>query len=92
MGISHDEVGGFLLNWWSLPHPIVEAAMFHHDPLNSAIIHKEVVAAVHIADYYAWKQKKSLILPKLHPEAFSVLGTTQEVCDALLMETAEKFQ
>ena len=92
MGISHDEVGGFLLNWWSLPHPIVEAAMFHHDPLNSAIIHKEVVAAVHIADYYAWKQKKSLILPKLHPEAFSVLGTTQECCDALLMETAEKFQ
>ena len=37
MGISHDEVGGFLLNWWSLPYPIVEAAMFHHDPMNPAV-------------------------------------------------------
>jgi len=85
MGISHDEVGGFLLNWWSLPHPIVEAAMFHHDPMNQAIIHRDVVAAVHIADYFAWKQKKSLTLPKLQQEAFAVLGTNEEACEALLL-------
>ncbi len=84
MGISHDEVGGFLLNWWSLPHPIVEAAMFHHDPLNQAVINREVVAAVHIADYYAWKRKKALILPKIYPEAFAILGTNAGDCEALL--------
>jgi HD-like signal output (HDOD) protein/CheY-like chemotaxis protein len=89
MGISHDEVGGFLLNWWSLPHPIVEAAMFHHDPLNPAIINKEVVAAVHIADYFAWKQKKSLTLPKMQSGAFAALGTTPEVCEAFLMDIRE---
>ena len=86
MGISHDEVGAFLLNWWSLPHPIVEAAMFHHDPMNQAIIHREVVAAVHIADYYAWKQKQALTLPKLQPAAFAVLGMSEDECEALVAD------
>lgn len=74
LGISHDEVGGFLLNWWSLPQPIVEAAMFHHDPANPAIIHREVVAAVHIADYIAWKQKHALVMPKLENSALVLFG------------------
>lgn len=85
MGISHDEVGGYLLNWWSLPHPIVEAAMFHHDPMNSAIINREIVSAVHVADYFAWKQKKAVAMPKLHEGAFAILGTTQEECEKLLL-------
>ena len=84
MGISHDEVGGFLLNWWSLPHPIVEAAMFHHDPMNPAVINRELVAAVHLADYFAWKHKKALAMPKLQESAFDVLGTTAEACENLL--------
>ena len=85
MGISHDEVGGFLLNWWSLPHPIVEAAMFHHDPLNSAVLNREVVAAVHIADYFAWKQKKAFAMPKLEPAALDVLGTDLAACEGFLL-------
>ena len=83
MGISHDEVGGFLLNWWSLPHPIVEAAMFHHDPLNSAVLNREVAAAVHVADYFAWKQKKALVMPKLEPAALELLGTDLATCETL---------
>ncbi len=85
MGISHDEVGGFLLNWWSLPHPIVEAAMFHHDPLNAAVLNREVVAAVHVADYFAWKQKKAFVMPKLEPVALELLGTDLATCEGLLL-------
>lgn len=84
MGISHDEVGGFLLNWWGLPHPIVEAAMFHHDPANPAVIHRELVAAVHVADHYAWKRQKALVLPRLNPEALEVLGAGEEECESVL--------
>lgn len=89
MGISHDEVGGFLLNWWSLPHPIVEAAMFHHDPMNETIVNREVVAAVHIADYYAWKQKKAFIMPKLDQAALTVLGTDTAECEGWLLKLVE---
>ena len=85
MGISHDEVGGFLLNWWSLPHPIVEAAMFHHDPLNEAVLNREVVAAVHVADYFSWQQKKAFVMPKLVPAALDLLGTDMETCERLLL-------
>ncbi|MCD6327427.1 HDOD domain-containing protein [bacterium] len=32
MGVSHAEVGGYLLSLWGLPDPIVEAVTFHHYP------------------------------------------------------------
>lgn len=27
-GISHPELGAVLLNWWDIPYPVVEAALF----------------------------------------------------------------
>jgi len=32
MGVSHADVGGYLLGLWGLPDPIVEAVAFHHYP------------------------------------------------------------
>ncbi|BEP27982.1 response regulator [Helicovermis profundi] len=55
IGIDHQKIGGYLLNWWELPFPIIESAMYHHDPLNKSIINKELVQIVHIADYYSWQ-------------------------------------
>jgi HD-like signal output (HDOD) protein len=55
MGVDHQRIGGYLLNWWEIPVPIVEAAVYHHDPLNEAIMNRELVCVVHIANYYAWK-------------------------------------
>ncbi|WPX08342.1 HDOD domain-containing protein [Anaerocellum danielii] len=53
-GISHPELGAVLLNWWDIPYPVVEAALFHHQPYDERIIHKELVCAVNIACYCAW--------------------------------------
>jgi HD-like signal output (HDOD) protein len=53
--ITHQEVGGYLLKWWELPYPIVEAALFHHDPLNPGIMNRDIVSLVHIADVMSWK-------------------------------------
>lgn len=55
MGVDHQRIGGYLLNWWEIPVPIVEAAVYHHDPLNEAVMNRELVCVVHIANYYAWK-------------------------------------
>lgn len=54
-GFSHQELGGYLLNWWELPYPIIEVAMFHHIPLDKKIVNKELVSVVHLANYYSWK-------------------------------------
>lgn len=51
-GVSHPEVGAYLLGLWGLPGQIVEAVAFHHCPslLNGHAV--DIVLAVHVADFY----------------------------------------
>ncbi len=72
--INHQEAGGYLIDWWKLPFPIVEAALFHHRPLDSRIMNKEIVAAVHLAQHYAWKLTKQPVVTEFYPEVFDILG------------------
>jgi HD-like signal output (HDOD) protein/CheY-like chemotaxis protein len=50
---SHSEAGAYLLEWWEFPFPIVETALYHHNPLDEKVINKELVCAVHIVIKYA---------------------------------------
>lgn len=56
LGVTHQELGGYLLNWWELPLPIVEAALYHHSPLEEGIINRELLAVVHLANWGAWNK------------------------------------
>ncbi|MEM7447136.1 MAG: response regulator [Myxococcota bacterium] len=49
-GVTHAEIGGALLALWGLPHPIVEAVTFYHQPHRSEEMRFSVVGAVHVAD------------------------------------------
>jgi len=49
-GVTHAEVGAYLLSLWSLPHPVVEAVAFHHQPERTPLRTFDAVAAVHAAD------------------------------------------
>jgi len=50
LGVSHAEVGAYLLGVWGLPFALTEVAAFHHHP--SAITEGpgDLIAAVHAAD------------------------------------------
>ncbi|MDB5970587.1 MAG: hypothetical protein JWQ90_3037 [Hydrocarboniphaga sp.] len=51
LGVTHAEVGAYLLGIWGLPFPVVEAVAFHHRP--SAFAAGEgatLLAALHVAD------------------------------------------
>jgi HD-like signal output (HDOD) protein len=50
LGVSHAEVGAYLLGVWGLPFSIVETTAFHHQPSGAAIEMPDVLAAVHLAD------------------------------------------
>jgi len=52
-GVSHAEVGGYLLALWGLPYPIVEAVANHHAPSRAAPPGRDVLSAVHVADALA---------------------------------------
>lgn len=75
-GVCHQIVGGYLLKWWELPYPIVEAALYHHSPSDDSIINRELVSAVHIADFYSWKLMNELPSGGLETQAFENLGFT----------------
>ncbi len=48
-GVTHAEVGAYLLGLWGIPFPIVEAVAFHHRPSEIAPEARALVAAIHIA-------------------------------------------
>ncbi|HLK56160.1 MAG TPA: response regulator [Chthonomonadaceae bacterium] len=50
LGASHAEVGGYLLGLWGLPHPIVEAVAYHHQPQPQHAIAFSALTAVHAAN------------------------------------------
>ncbi len=88
-GASHQEAGGYLLMWWDIPFPIVESALYHHDPLNPNIINKELLYAVHIGEIYA-----SILLGLksniyFHEETFDLLGINKETFEEKLYKDFE---
>lgn len=74
---THQETGGYLLRWWDLPFPIVEAALYHHNPFDGRIVNSELVMGVHIAEKYAWDMMNVPLSTKFFSEAFSKLGLEQ---------------
>lgn len=54
LGVSHAEIGAYLLQLWGMPYPVVEAVAHHHDP---ARVQDQasfgILGAVHVADSLA---------------------------------------
>ncbi len=83
LGVDHQQIGGYLLSWWEIPVPIVEAALYHHDPMNDSIINKELVQVVHLANYYSWKYlNQGYSSENLYLEVFKALSLDREVVEA----------
>jgi putative nucleotidyltransferase with HDIG domain len=57
VGVSHAEVGAYLLGIWGLPYAIVEAVADHHHPERVATPSFDVLTAVHVANALANEQE-----------------------------------
>jgi HD-like signal output (HDOD) protein len=91
IGISHQEMGGFLLNMWGLPCHIVETALFHHTPLDENVINKDIVCLVNIADYYACRLlERSGDIKHLDDKVFDYVNITRRDCERLICEFSSK--
>ncbi len=86
IGVSHPMISGYLLHWWELPLPIVESVMFHHDPMKKDIINKELVMAVHVAQYYASIACGLEPEGELYLDALVKLGISRETMEAVMTE------
>lgn len=86
LNVTHQEVGGYLLKWWELPYPIVESALFHHDPLNPSVMNRDIVSLVHIADVLSWKTVFRVSGPEIAPEVLEYFNLSNEDLNSFLPE------
>src|ERR1700741_4946507 len=70
MGVSHAEVGAYLLGIWGLPCPVVEAVAHHHHPERVPQETLDAVAVVHVATYLAHENP---VLPPADDLSYSYL-------------------
>jgi HD-like signal output (HDOD) protein len=77
IGASHAELGAYLLDWWNLPQALVEACLFHHDPLNPMVQNKELVSLLAIADCYSWKAVGKNAPCEIPKGVYEAAGITQ---------------
>lgn len=84
-GITHAQVGGYLLQWWDLPYVMVEAALYHGAPNDERIINKDLVSIVHVAQHYASKIMGSTGFCRYEPEALRALGVDERLLEEKLV-------
>lgn len=84
IGVTHAELGGYLLDWWALPYSIVECALFHNTPLHGSVINHQPVMAVHLASYYAWQSILPRLPRTLEQGVFEKIGMNQQQFEKLL--------
>lgn len=53
MGVSHAEIGSYLLGLWGMPSLMIEAVALHHDPMSIPHNGLDAVGIVHIANELA---------------------------------------
>lgn len=84
LGVGHQDLGAYLLNIWDLPYAYVEAAMFHHRPLDHRIINRELVSVAHLAHYYATKYILEDDGIELDKKAFALLKIDELAVEELI--------
>ncbi|MFQ5580791.1 MAG: HDOD domain-containing protein [Nitrospiria bacterium] len=62
-GVTHAEIGAYLLGMWGLPYPVVEAVANHHDPGRVSQHDFAPLSAVHIADGLISEAEENLEAP-----------------------------
>lgn len=50
LGLTHQEIGRFLIDRWNLPLSIADVVLYHHKP-SQAPSNQELTALIHLADY-----------------------------------------
>jgi HD-like signal output (HDOD) protein len=93
-GVTHADIGGYLLALWGAPDAVVEAAAVHHEPSLSPATTFGVLTAVHVADALAEAADRGVPVEpgRIDMEHLKRIGRTQrlprwcELCRAVAPE------
>lgn len=80
MGVTHAQVGAYLLSLWGLPPTVVEAVAEHHTPERGAAHSFSAITAVHVADILAHQfHPTDLPSPKMPQDYLESLGVANRL-------------
>jgi putative nucleotidyltransferase with HDIG domain len=85
IGVSHAEVGAYLLSLWGLPYPLVEAVAHHHHPGRVPHDKLGVIPFVYLANLLAHRQEKEagesaeLVTQEIDMEVVAQAGLTEQL-------------
>ena len=99
MGVSHAEVGAYLLSLWGIPYVIVEAVAHHHHPERVPHDKLDVLSGVYFANWLAHERsgeppEGALAYAPLNQDLVATLGVADEIPGwlALAESAAREFQ
>lgn len=58
-GVTHAQVGAYLLGLWGLPYPIVEAVANHHAPQRVGTTEFDLLASTYVSDFLVHEAKSA---------------------------------
>lgn len=73
-GVSHAEIGGYVLGRWGMPMPLIDAVSLHHQPGRSPGQEFSALAAVHIANALVHERDKDGEQPEIDQLFLESLG------------------
>ena len=77
-GVSHAEIGAYLLGIWGMPYTVVEAVANHHHPARVRHESFDVLSAVHVADALA-HEVSGATAPELDLDYLDSLGVVDQL-------------
>jgi putative nucleotidyltransferase with HDIG domain len=87
IGVSHAEVGAYLLSLWGLPYPLVEAVAHHHHPARVPQEQLDVIPIVYLSNLLAHEQENQtatgsgLAADEINTEIVEQGGLTEQLQD-----------
>ncbi|KAJ50906.1 HD-like signal output (HDOD) protein [Clostridium tetanomorphum] len=75
---SHDEIGAYILSRLKMPSYIIEAVLYHHNPLDSKVNNKRFLCVLHIADFCSWNIMFHKSKYKLQKDVMDYLNITEQ--------------
>jgi putative nucleotidyltransferase with HDIG domain len=84
IGISHAEVGAYLLSLWGLPYPVVESVAHHHHPERIQQHKLDMISVVYLSNLLAHETNgeaggKSFAFQPIDPKLLEAIGAVDQL-------------
>lgn len=95
LGVSHGQIGGWLVRKWNLPTTLVNAVAYHHEPALSGPTSR-IVAVVHLGDALARLAQigsgGDSIPPSIYPAVWPLLYLDESQIPELIEEISVDYE